>query len=347
MSDLPDKKWQAVSVDFSGPYPSGDYCFVVIDEYSRFPVVELVKSTSAKCVIPVLDKIFATHGIPEILKSDNGPPFQSYEFRRFMEYCGIHHRRITPFWPRANAQAENFIKTLSKAVKTATVEGKSWKQELYKFLRNYRATPHVTTGKAPAELLFESNIRVLLPEIITPTDDRELRHRDKTQKEKQKRYADKKNCRKPITFLRVGDMVLLKQVKKNKLSSAYHPQPMSVIQVKGSMITARNQTLGAKTRNASHFVKIIDADFTADAADTEETDLDFTTTSASASAPDYVPVSAPNCVSVSAPDSVSVSAPDSASVSAPDYVSPSAQSSPSVRPQRVKSAPVKFKDYHM
>ena len=52
----------------------GDYCLVVIDEYSRFPVVELVKSTSARSVIPVLDKIFATHGFPETLKTDNGPP---------------------------------------------------------------------------------------------------------------------------------------------------------------------------------------------------------------------------------------------------------------------------------
>ena len=32
------------------PYPSGDYCLVVLDEYSRFPVVELVRSTSARSV---------------------------------------------------------------------------------------------------------------------------------------------------------------------------------------------------------------------------------------------------------------------------------------------------------
>ena len=57
-------------------------------------------------------------------------------------------------------QAENFMKLLNKAIKTATVEGKSWRQELYKFLRNYRATPHVTTGKSPAELLFGTNISV-------------------------------------------------------------------------------------------------------------------------------------------------------------------------------------------
>ena len=31
---------------------------------------------------------------------------------------------------------------------------KNPKQEKYKFLRHYRATPHTTTGRAPAELLY-------------------------------------------------------------------------------------------------------------------------------------------------------------------------------------------------
>ena len=51
-------------MDFLGPFPSGDYLLVVIDEYNRFPEVEIVKSTSAKSVIPRLDAIFARQGIP-------------------------------------------------------------------------------------------------------------------------------------------------------------------------------------------------------------------------------------------------------------------------------------------
>ncbi len=46
MSPLPKGPWQNLSVDFGGDYPSGHYCLVVIDEYSRFPVVEIVSSTS-------------------------------------------------------------------------------------------------------------------------------------------------------------------------------------------------------------------------------------------------------------------------------------------------------------
>ena len=58
------------------------------------------------------------------------------------------------------------MKLLNKAIKSATVEGKPWRQKMYKFLRNYRATSHVTTGRPPTELLFGSNIKVQPPEVF-------------------------------------------------------------------------------------------------------------------------------------------------------------------------------------
>ena len=39
MSKLPDGPWLDVSMDFCGPLPTGDYLIVIIDEFSRFPVV--------------------------------------------------------------------------------------------------------------------------------------------------------------------------------------------------------------------------------------------------------------------------------------------------------------------
>ena len=258
MSELPDRKWQCLSADFGGPYPSGHYCLVIIDEYSRFPVVEIVMSTSAKTVIPVLDKVFSTFGIPEVLKTDNGPPFNSHEMRAFMAKYNIKHRKITPLWPRANAQAEGFMKPLNKAIKAATVEGKSWRQEIHKFLRNYRATPHVTTGKAPAELLFGDNIRVLLPEISQRKDDGEVRDRDARHKQRQKLNADHKNCYRPTSELKVGDHVLVRQPQQNKLTPPYMPEPLKVTSVKGTMVTATDPDhgKGTKTRNISQFKAI-------------------------------------------------------------------------------------------
>ncbi|KAK3747024.1 hypothetical protein QZH41_010333 [Actinostola sp. cb2023] len=55
MSPLPTSPWQEVSIDFKD-LSSGEYLLVITDDYSRYPVVEIVRSTSAKAVIPKLDK---------------------------------------------------------------------------------------------------------------------------------------------------------------------------------------------------------------------------------------------------------------------------------------------------
>ena len=63
-------------MDF-GVLHSGEYLFVFIDNYSRFPEIEIVNSTSAKSTIRKLDKILSTMSIPLKLTSDHGPPFNS------------------------------------------------------------------------------------------------------------------------------------------------------------------------------------------------------------------------------------------------------------------------------
>lgn len=78
-----------VSVDFTGPFTSGDYLLVVVDDHSRYQEVEIVKSTAASAVIPKLDKIFSTFGIPKIFKTDNGPPFNNHCFADFSSYLGF------------------------------------------------------------------------------------------------------------------------------------------------------------------------------------------------------------------------------------------------------------------
>ena len=70
-SEIPDVAWHTLSVDFGGPYPDGHYNLVVIDKRTRFPAVEQTTSTSCRATCDRLRKIFATHGIPERLETDN------------------------------------------------------------------------------------------------------------------------------------------------------------------------------------------------------------------------------------------------------------------------------------
>ncbi len=79
MSSMPDGPKEHVDVDFYGPTPSNTDLLVLIDQYSRFVIVEEVFSKSTMAVIPVLHKVWSTFGEPTDLKSDNGPPFKSVD----------------------------------------------------------------------------------------------------------------------------------------------------------------------------------------------------------------------------------------------------------------------------
>jgi hypothetical protein len=120
MSALPRAPWLHLSLDFCGPLPSGEYLMVLTDEYSRYPVVEVLRSTTADTVISRMKNIFAIFGYPVRIKTDNGPPFQSSTWSTFLSDCGVKHRKITPLWPKANSQAESFNKPLMKFIYAST-----------------------------------------------------------------------------------------------------------------------------------------------------------------------------------------------------------------------------------
>ena len=259
MNQLPPTPWHTVHIDFCGPFPTGEYLLVVIDAYSRFPEVDIVNSTSAKVTVPKLERIFATHGIPHILRSDNGPPFPGREFYHFMKELGTKHKPSIPLSPQGNGEAESFMKPLQKAIRTAVTENHNWKRVIFKFLLNYRATPHSTTGKSPAELLFNRKIHTKLPELVFDNDTeihQELQEKDRNAKSKMKEYSDSKS-RATTSEIKVGDTVLVRQQKENKLSTKFNSKPYTVTARKGARVTVcRNGHF--ITRNVSFFKKIPD-----------------------------------------------------------------------------------------
>ena len=129
---------------------------------------------------------------------------------------------------------------------------------MYKFLRNYSATPHLTIGKCPADLLFQKHpYRIHLPKQLVPVFcGKEFRQRDAQQKLKAKQYADRKVYVKK-SMLVSGDVVLVKNEKKGKMMPCYDPKPYIITNTKGSMITAKCDEPRKKvTRNSSWFNSI-------------------------------------------------------------------------------------------
>ena len=88
-------------MDHAGPF-CGKIYLILIDAHSKWMEVHTVLSTSAENTITKLRTIFATHGVPEQLVSDNGSGFTSAEFRQFMNHNGIKHTLVSPYHPASN-----------------------------------------------------------------------------------------------------------------------------------------------------------------------------------------------------------------------------------------------------
>jgi len=70
---LAEGPWKEISIDHLY-VSSGEHLLVVVDYYSHWIEVIILKKTDAHHVVKSMEAIFRTHGLPECVRSDNGPP---------------------------------------------------------------------------------------------------------------------------------------------------------------------------------------------------------------------------------------------------------------------------------
>ena len=258
-SKAPPQVWSHLDADHWGPTDEGKYILVVVDETTKYAEAVVVNSTSAEPNIEAFDRMFSTHGYPEKLKTDGGPPFngkENHQLQKYFKWAGIQHKTtVSADDPEANGLAEAFMKHIQKVWHTARLEGNDPKAELNKHLLMYNATPHPSTGFAPSELMFGRKIRTRLPKALSREDSsvETARENDDKAKQLQKRYKDAKPYVRDHS-IKVGDQVLLKQ-KKSKSQTAYNPEPFIVTEVNGHQITADKQEQSL-TRDAQKWKRI-------------------------------------------------------------------------------------------
>ena len=252
----PSAPWQDCSADLLGPLPTGESILVVVDYYSRFLEVAILKSTTSVKIIEAITPMFARFGVPFSLRTDNGPQFVSEEFESFLQVHGVEHRRTTPLWPQANGEVERQNRSLLKSLQIADLEGKNWRTELVTWLTAYRSTPQATTGVTPFYLMFGREMRTKLPELrreAVEVPREEVRDHNWSNKLKGKAYADARRGATPKS-IRIGDTVLLKAEKSNKLSTNFRPSPFKVVQKTGTEVKVRNEA-GEEFKRNTAFVK--------------------------------------------------------------------------------------------
>ena len=153
--EWPNRPWARIHMDHAGPF-LGHLFLIVVDAHSKWIEAHIVSSTSADATIHKLQQIFATHGYPEQIVSDNGTGFASAEFQEYTKTHGILHTFTAPYHPSSNGMAERSVQTLKMGLKKSNG---SIQDRLSQFLFHYRTTPHTTTGLSPAEMLMGRRLR--------------------------------------------------------------------------------------------------------------------------------------------------------------------------------------------
>ena len=160
------KPWSRLHIDYAGPF-LGKMLLVTVDAYSKWLEVQVVNTATSHVTIERLQTLFATHGIPEVVVSDNGTQFTSTEFSQFMIKNGIRYIKTAPYHPSSNGLAERAVKTFKEGMKKCRSESESIECCLARMLFQYRITPHSTTGVSPSKLLYGRRIRSHL-DLIQP-----------------------------------------------------------------------------------------------------------------------------------------------------------------------------------
>lgn len=114
--EYPQHAWQRLHIDYAGPFLNSNF-LVIVDAYSKWPEVIPMSSTTSRATISTLMSVFATHGLPVRVVTDNGPQFCSDEFSEFLRSNGIQHTRSAPYHPSTNGEAERLVQTFKHNMK--------------------------------------------------------------------------------------------------------------------------------------------------------------------------------------------------------------------------------------
>ena len=78
--EWPDKPWSRLHADFAGLF-LGHMFLILVDAHSKWMDIYIMFSITSEAAISNLKASFFTHGLPDVLVTDNGPSFKSESYR--------------------------------------------------------------------------------------------------------------------------------------------------------------------------------------------------------------------------------------------------------------------------
>ena len=109
--EWPCRPWSRILVDYAaGPF-IGNMFLLIVDAHSKWMNIHCVISASSSDTVEKMRATFATHGLPDMVVSDNGSCFTSSEIKSFLQKNGIKHVTSAPYHPASNGLVEGGSRT--------------------------------------------------------------------------------------------------------------------------------------------------------------------------------------------------------------------------------------------
>ena len=115
------RSFQRIHIDFC--QKDTDYFLAVVDSHFKWIEIQHMTSITTEKTINELCLIFAQHGLPEEVVSDNGPQFVSNEIAEFMHKNGIKHTLTPRYYPQSNGVTERAVRMVKEALIKQILEG--------------------------------------------------------------------------------------------------------------------------------------------------------------------------------------------------------------------------------
>ena len=151
--ELPPFPWHTLATDIF--YWKRMGLLIVADVFSKYFLVRKLANSTSAAVCAELATIVTELGLPHIIRSDNGPCYNSKEFQQFLQCYNITHHTSSPHHPRSNGFVERMVRVAKKLMDKAGKEGKPWISGLYE----YRVTPQSGSIASPLQLITQRTPR--------------------------------------------------------------------------------------------------------------------------------------------------------------------------------------------
>ena len=201
----PSHPWQMCATDIF--MLKGVDHLVVGNVYSKMIFIWCIPpgQSNTNKVVSLLKEMFAEHGIPKVLCSDNGPQYASAQFADFCTSWGITHETSSLHYPQSNGFAEACVKSVKYALQKAKYSSAGPQLTLLALW----ATPIDTKLPSPAELLYQNQLRTNILAKICNSDPSAIQVCEQidTHSEAAKVQADK--CSKTLVPLYAGQPVAM------------------------------------------------------------------------------------------------------------------------------------------